>query len=63
MDLINLLIDILIAGVILYAVYWFLGMIALPQQLKNIILFIIGLIAIIWLLGLFTGGASLPTLR
>jgi hypothetical protein len=58
MNLVNLLIQILFAGLIIYAIYWVLGMLTLPAPIKQIILVIVAVLALIWILGLFTGGAA-----
>jgi hypothetical protein len=49
--LVTLLIFVLIAGVI----YWIITLIPFPQPFKNIALAILGIIAVIWLIGLMTG--------
>lgn len=48
--LIQLLVYLLIGGVIIYIFYWILGMIALPQPAKQIVLLIVGLAILLWLL-------------
>jgi hypothetical protein len=37
-------------------VYWIIGMLALPQPVKNIILVIVAVIVLIWLLVTFVPG-------
>jgi len=56
----NLLIDLLIGGLVIYLIYYILGMLAIPQPVKNIILIVVAIIAIIWLLGFLGTGLSLP---
>lgn len=51
-SVLSLLVSLLVAGLIFYAIYWFLGMLSLPQPIKNIVLFIVGIIGLIWLLRL-----------
>lgn len=49
---ITFLIELLIAGIVVYAVYWFIDLLTLPAQIKTIIKVIIALLALLWLLGL-----------
>jgi hypothetical protein len=61
--MISILIGLLVAAVVIYILWlilsWIFSVIALPQQLKNIIFAILGLIVLLWLLG-FLGVYSLP---
>jgi len=50
-NLVYLLLYILIGGLIVYAAVWVLGLLALPQPVKNIIAVIIAIIVLLWLLG------------
>jgi len=50
-NLVYLLIYILVGGLIVYAAVWLLGLLALPQPVKNIIAVIIAIIVLLWLLG------------
>jgi hypothetical protein len=52
----RLLIYLLLGGLVVYAVYWIIGMLALPQPVKNIILVIVAVIVLIWLLVTFVPG-------
>jgi len=45
-----LLIYILVGGLIVYAAVWLLGLLALPQPVKNIISVIVAVIVLLWLL-------------
>lgn len=49
-ELLNLIIYLLLAGVLLYVIQLVLGMLALPTQVKTIILIVIGLVILIWIL-------------
>ena len=49
-DIITLLVYLLVAGILIYVVQLVLGMLAIPQQIKTIILIIIGLVFLIWIL-------------
>jgi hypothetical protein len=51
--LIQLVIYLLFGGVVIYLVYWVLGMLTLPQPVKQIILVVVAIIALLWLLRTF----------
>jgi len=51
--LIQLLIYLLVGGLVIYLVYWILGMLTLPQPVRNVILVILALIVLLWLLRTF----------
>ncbi len=53
-ELVAFLIDILILGVVICAVQWFIGILALAPQIKQIALFVVGIIGLIFLLEHFT---------
>lgn len=63
MDLFGLLITIIILALVFYLVYWIVGQIPLPPPFKTVVTVIIGLLAVIILLGLLFGGISIPVLR
>jgi hypothetical protein len=52
-DLVSLLLYLLVGGLIVYVVYWILGMVTLPAPAKNVILIIVAVIVILWLLRTF----------
>ncbi len=52
-SIIGLLIELVLAMIVIYAIYLFLGILALPQQVKTIILLLIAVVAIVFLAGLF----------
>ena len=59
MDLISLLVYLIIAALIFYLIYWVLGQMPLPEPFKTVILVVLGLIAILFLIGLLTGNVPL----
>lgn len=52
-SVITLIVDLVIAGIIVYVVYLFLGMLSLPQPVRTMILLLFAVIAIVFLFGLF----------
>jgi heme A synthase len=60
MDLIGLLVTIVILALVFYLIYWIIGQIPLPDPFKTIILVIVGLIAVILLLGMLFGSINVP---
>jgi len=54
--LLRLLIYVLLGGLIVYAVYWIIGMLTLPAPAKNIILIIVAVVVLVWLLVTFVPG-------
>jgi hypothetical protein len=52
-SLIQLLIYLLVGGLIVYVVYWIIGMIDLPAPVKNVIVVIVAIIVLLWLLRTF----------
>ena len=51
--LVSLLIYLLIGGVIVYVVYWIVGMLSLPEPVKQAALLIVALVVLLWLLRVF----------
>jgi hypothetical protein len=49
-ELIQLLIYMLIGGIVIYVVNLVIGMLALPAQVKTIVLIIVGLVFLLWIL-------------
>lgn len=49
-EFVTLLIYLLLAGVLIYVVQLLLGMLAIPSQIKMIILIIVALIFLLWIL-------------
>ncbi len=54
--LLSLLLYLLIGGLVVYIIYWIVGMLALPAPVKNIILAIVAIVVLIWLLSVFVPG-------
>lgn len=52
-SIISLLIELVIAGIVIYAVYLFLNMLNLPQPIRTIILLLIAVIGLVFLAPLF----------
>lgn len=51
--MIEILITLLFGALIVYAIQWFIGQLALPAQAKQIILIIVAILALVWLAELF----------
>lgn len=51
--MVDLIISLLLGGLVIYVVYWIIGMLAIPQQIKTVILVIIAVLALVWLLRSF----------
>lgn len=51
--LIALIIYLVLGGLVIYLVYWILGMLTLPQPVKTVILIIVAVIVLLWLLSTF----------
>jgi len=63
MNLINLLIAVIVLGLIFYLVYWVLSKIPLPAPFNVVAQVVLGLIAVVVLLGLLFGQVDIPVLR
>lgn len=63
MDLISLLVTLLVLGVIFYLVYWLVGQIPMAPPFKTVVMAILGIIAVLVLIGLLFGGVSVPVVR
>lgn len=59
--LLSLLVTLVIVGLIFYCLYWLLGQIGLPEPFGKVAIVILGLAAVIFLIGLLTG--QVPTLK
>ena len=55
MDLIGLLVYLVVAALIFYLIYWLIGQMPVPEPFRTVILAVMGLIAVIFLIGLLTG--------
>jgi hypothetical protein len=51
--LIRLIIYLLLGGLVIYLVYWIIGMLTLPQPVKTVILIIVAVIVLLWLMATF----------
>jgi hypothetical protein len=60
--MLNILFTLLILLLVLGIVYWIVGLIPLEQPIKNIIMAIIGVMALIYLLSILFGAAPAPVL-
>lgn len=58
-ELLRLLVYLLIGGLIVYVVYWILGMIALDPKIRQVLSVVVAVVVIIWLLITFVPGLSL----
>lgn len=57
MDLISLLITLVVIGIIIWAIFWFIdSVLTLPANINQIIKVVISLIALIWLISRFLPG-------
>jgi heme A synthase len=61
--LISLLVTIIVLGLVFYLLYWLLGQIPLPEPFKTVATVLLGLIAVVLLLGLVFGWTPLPRLH
>ena len=52
-NLIPLLVQLLIGGLIVYAIYWFVDLLKIPSPFNTMVKVIIAIIALIWLLRIF----------
>lgn len=57
--LITFVIELALAGLVVYAIYWFIGILALPQPIKNVVLAVVAIVALLWLLSI-TGIYTFP---
>lgn len=60
--MINVLIQLIVAGLVLYVVYWILGQLPMPQPIRTVILVVLGILAILWFLQFFGQAFYIPTL-
>lgn len=58
---VSLLITLLFLGLIIWLVFWIIDLVPLPDPPKLIIKVVIGVIVLLYLLGLFVGFAPFPT--
>lgn len=60
LGLLSVLITILIVALVVWLAFWVIDMLPLPEQPKLIVKVIVGLIVLIYLLGLLFGAAPWP---
>jgi len=48
--LVQLIIYLLLGGIVVYIVYWIVGMLTLPQPVKTAICLLVALLVLLWLL-------------
>ena len=58
MSLISLLIFVLVAGLIIYLIFWAMSYLGLPEPIRKVVVVIVVLIAVVWLLSNFLPGAT-----
>jgi len=51
--LLELVIYLLLGGLVIYLVYWIVGMLTLPAPVKTVILIIVAVVVLLWLLSTF----------
>ena len=49
-SMLNLLVYLLLGGLVIYAVYWILGMIDLPPEVKRTVTVVFAVFVLIWLI-------------
>ena len=59
-DLLSLIVYLLLAGVLVYIVFWILGMLPIPPQAKNVITMVMALIVLLWLVTRFLPNLAFP---
>ncbi len=57
--LLSLLVTIVIVGLIFWLIWWFLGQVGLPEPFGKVASVILALAAIIFLIGILTGGVPM----
>lgn len=60
--MLNLLVTLLVLVVIFGLLYWVIGMLPIPQPIKNIALAIVGVVLVIYLIAMLTGATTWPAL-
>ena len=61
--LLSLLVTIVIVGLIFWLIWWFLGQVGLPEPFGKVATVILALAAIIFLIGILTGGVPMINLK
>jgi VIT1/CCC1 family predicted Fe2+/Mn2+ transporter len=61
--LLGLLVTLIIAGLIFYVLWWFVGFLGLPQPFDKVVRVIIALVAVVFLINLLLGLTGTPLFR
>jgi len=61
--LVGLLVTIIVLGLVFYLLWWLVGYIGLPAPFDKVARVLIGLFAVILIIGLLFGGINVPVLR
>lgn len=61
--LLGLLVTLVLAGLVFWLIWWFIGYVALPEPFNKVARVIIGLVALIFLLNLLFGMGGHPIFR
>jgi hypothetical protein len=59
MSLIGLIVTLVLMGLVFWLVLWFVDYVGLPEPFNKVIKVIVGLIILIYLLGVILGGAPI----
>jgi heme A synthase len=62
-SMLSLLVAVIILGVVFYLLYWLVGQIPLPPPFKVVATVLLGLFAVLILLGLLFGWTPIPRFR
>jgi len=63
MSALSLLINLIIIGLIFWLVLWFVDWVGLPEPFNKVVKVVLGLIVLLWLLGVLGGMMQLPAWR
>lgn len=58
MSLVSLLIFVLVAGLVIYLIFWAMNYLGMPDPIKKVVTVIVVIIAVVWLLSNFLPGAT-----
>lgn len=60
MDLINILVQLVIAGLIVWLVWWFVDYVGIPEPFNKVVRVILGLVILVYLINLLLGLSGRP---
>lgn len=60
MDLINILVQLVIAGLIVWLIWWFVEYVGVPEPFAKVIRVVLGLVILIYLINLLLGLSGRP---